>query len=111
MVAPFRLHAALPVGILLRGQRHEDGECAALLREVSARGCRIETQKSLDIGSALAVRVGVNYLDCMVRDVELAARGFTAELQILPTRNGVALLVGLQRLVTATAATRVSGHG
>ena len=98
----FRLTTALSVGILWRGQPGDECECAAMLREVSERGCRIETRKSLDIGSALAVRVGVNYLDCIVRDVELAPHGFTAELQILPTRNGVALLDALRRLVNAT---------
>lgn len=107
--APFRLSTALPVGIFWPGQPEEDGECSALLRQVSARGCRIETQRSLHIGSALAVRVGANYLDCIVRDVELAPQGFTVELQILPTQNGVALLDALQRLVTPTAA-HVSNH-
>ena len=79
------------------------------MREVSAEGCSIETHKSLDIGSALLVRLGGNYLDCIVRDVELAPHGFTARLHILPTRNGVAFLDALQLLVTATAATRAAG--
>jgi hypothetical protein len=107
---PFRLSTALPVGIFGRGQR-ENGCESAVLREVSARACRIDTQKPLDIGSALAVRVGVNYLDCIVRDIESAPHGFTAKLQILPTRNGVALLDGLERLLTAVAVSRLSGDG
>ena len=100
---PFRLSTALPVGVFRRDQVAKEGEYAALLREISARECRIETQKVLDIGCALAVRVGVNYLDCIVRNVELAPHGFTAELQILPTRNGVALLDAMRRLVNANA--------
>ena len=99
---PFRLSTALPVGIFRRDQIAREGEYAALLREISARECRIETQNLLDIGCSLTVRVGVNYLDCIVRNVELAPHGFTAELQILPTRNGVALLDALRRLVNAT---------
>lgn len=106
---PFRLTTALPVGIFGRGQRENEREGAAVLREVSARECRIDTQKPLDIGSALAVRVGVNYLDCIVRDIEPFPHGFTAKLQILPTRNGVALLGGLERLLTAAAVSRLSG--
>jgi len=107
----FRLTTALPVEIFWRGQGGNECEGAAVLRELSAQRCRIDTQKSLEAGSALTVRVGANYLNCIIRDVELASHshGLTAKLQILPTRASFALLSGLERLLTATAASRVSG--
>ena len=105
----FRLTTALPVEIFWRAQGGRECEGAAMLRELSAQNCHIDTQKSLDVGSALTVRVGVNYLNCIVRQVELDVHGFTAKLQILPTRNSVALLKGLERLLTATAVSPASG--
>ena len=108
---PFRLTTALPVGISWRDWRRKEYDGSAVLREVSSHRCLIDTRKSLDVGSSIRVRVGVSHLDCIVRDIKLAPDGFTAKLQILPTRNGAAFLLGLERLLNVTAVSRTSGNG
>ena len=76
---------------------------------MSVLACRIDTQRPITVGSALGVRVGANYLDCIVRAIEPTPHGVTADLQILPTSQGIALLQNLERLLAPTADSRPPG--
>ena len=99
----FRLSTELPVEILWRDDHGLEHQDSAVLREISARECRIDTSKCLNARLPVTVRIGTNYLVCLVRDFELALNGFTIEMLILPTKNGTALLGGLERMMSATS--------
>ena len=57
----------------------------------------------------LAVRVGVNYRDYILRDIEPAPHGLTDEVADSADQKRRCFIADLDRLLTATAVSRVPG--
>ena len=79
-------------------------EGSAVIRNVSARGFGIRTDRSFTVGQSITVRVPERSLTCAVRHVQERVHSFTVGLEIRASSDGSSLEHSLENLSSALGA-------
>ncbi|MDA0205965.1 MAG: PilZ domain-containing protein [Acidobacteria bacterium] len=78
-------------------------DSCAVIRDVSARGFGIETDKYFPVGQALTIRTADSSLECVVRHMQEYPNSFMAGLEVLSSSDGSSLESSLSNLSAAVA--------
>jgi hypothetical protein len=73
-------------------------EACAVIRDVSARGFGIETDRCFPVGQSLTIRTPDRSLECVVRHMQEHPNSFLAGLQVLSASDGSSLESSLANL-------------
>jgi hypothetical protein len=78
-------------------------EACAVIRDVSARGFGIETDRCFPVGQSLTIRTAANSLECVVRHMQEYPNSFLAGLEVLSSSDGSSLESSLANLAAVLA--------
>jgi hypothetical protein len=76
-------------------------DACAVIRDVSARGFGIETDRCFPVGQALTIRTATRSLECVVRHMQEYPNSFLAGLEVLSSSDGSSLESSLANLSAA----------
>lgn len=76
-------------------------DACAVIRDVSARGFGIETDRRFTVGQSLTIRTADNSLECVVRHMQEYPNSFLAGLEVLSSSDGSLLESSLANLSMA----------
>lgn len=79
-------------------------EAAAIVRDISAKGFGLRTDRSFDIGKSITVRTPQRSLECAVRHVQQEPHSYLVGLEVLSASDGSSLEQSLTSLSNALAA-------
>lgn len=78
-------------------------DACAVIRDVSARGFGIETDRCFAVGQSLTIRTAANSLECVVRHMQEYPNSYLAGLEVLSSSDGSSLESSLAKLSAAIA--------
>jgi hypothetical protein len=76
-------------------------DACAVIRDVSARGFGIETDRLFTVGQSLTIRTADSSLECVVRHMQEYPNSFLAGLEVLSSSDGSSLESSLANLSMA----------